>query len=254
MGGIGSLKAHVDSHLAGALRGTPSREWLQGKGWSVCSGCGLTACASRGAGTHTGCAARARVGDSLTTGDDEVDAWTQKLDNLPVIADVFKEKCATKEFTNKGLRWAYRQEYMRLVARVVQYNVSWAWGYMQSPVGTGTHDTVAMKQCMACWIEMSMFPKAVLRGHKRGLRPAHAYAISNSRLDRWVAGERMELWDELGQGRRARGGGDTTVKRRHEAVGKLAALGRPGKAIHRLISPGLASNTRKTACSTPCSG
>ena len=55
----------------------------------------------------------------------------------------------------------------------------------------------------------------------------------------------MELWDELGQGRRARGGGDTTVKRRLEAVGKLAALGRPGKAIHRLISPGLASNTRR---------
>ena len=110
---------------------------------------------------------------------------------------MFTTPCVTKEYTNKGLKVAYRQEYMRLVAGVVQHNVPGAWGFMQAPVGTGTRDTAAMKRCRAWWTELSMFPKAVLRGHKRGLRAAHAYAISKSRLDRWVAGERQELWVEV---------------------------------------------------------
>ena len=135
----------------------------------------------------------------------------------------------------------YRQEYMRLVVRVVQFNLACAWGYMQAPVGNGGTDTAAMKLCRACWVELSMFPKAVLRGHKRGLRPAHAYAISKSRLDRWLEGERTELWNELGVGARKGNGGGETDKQRMEAVGRLAGRGKPGKAIHRLISPGLAT-------------
>ena len=40
-----SLKTHVDNHLAGGLRGTPTVDWLRTQGWAVCPGCGLTACA-----------------------------------------------------------------------------------------------------------------------------------------------------------------------------------------------------------------
>ena len=245
---MSALKAHVDSHLAGALRGTPDREWLASKGWAVCTGCGVTASAGRNAGVHSGCAARARIGGmggwpGEAGRDEEEQRWARKLDELPTIADVFTVPDVTKEYSNKGLKGPLRQEYIRLVAQAVQYNLPGAWDHLES--GGAIRETAAMKRSRACWIEVSMFAKAVLRGHKRGLRPAHAYAISKSRLDRWVAGERRELWEEVGMGGRQGSGGGESEKQKAEAVGRLAALGRAGKEIQRIISPGLAKNTTK---------
>ena len=91
---------------------------------------------------------------------------------LPHISDVFEASVFTREFTHKGLRAAYRTEYRRLVARVVQFNRSDAWDFLPEPVGRACSDTVEMKRCRAAWIELSMFAKAVLRAEERGVRPA----------------------------------------------------------------------------------
>eukprot|EP00973_Karenia_brevis_P000980 135252-Karenia_brevis.AAC.1 len=97
---------------------------------------------------------------------------------------------ATREFTHKGLRALYRQEYGRLCARVVQYNRVDAWDHMAEPAGRGVADTVEMKRARVAWLELSMFPKAVLRVEKRGIRPAQAYARAKNRLERWLAGDK----------------------------------------------------------------
>ena len=105
--------------------------------------------------------------------------------------------------------------------------------YMQAPVGNGGRDTAVMKRCTACWVELAMLPKAVLRKHKRGLRPAHAYAISKSRLDRWLEGERTELWNEIGVGARKGNGGGETDKQRMEAVGTPCWRGEARQSLSR---------------------
>eukprot|EP00973_Karenia_brevis_P023867 3290220-Karenia_brevis.AAC.1 len=75
---------------------------------------------------------------------------------------------STREFSHRGLRAMYRQEFGRLCARVVQYNLEGAWDHMAEPVGRGVADTAEMKRCRVAWTELSMFAKAVLRAEQRG--------------------------------------------------------------------------------------
>eukprot|EP00973_Karenia_brevis_P050567 7020041-Karenia_brevis.AAC.1 len=69
--------------------------------------------------------------------------------------DIFVSIMSTREFTHKGLRASYRQEFGRLCARVVQYNCLEAWDYMAEPVGWGVADTMEMKRARVAWIEFS---------------------------------------------------------------------------------------------------
>ena len=102
-----------------------------------------------------------------------------------------------------------------------------------------------MRRCRVAWTELILFSKAVLRTEKRGVRPGQAFARAKNRLDRWMAGERESLWVEAikdFEGRRGKRG-KMTEKERGEAAERLASLGRPGKAIQALTSPGLAEDT-----------
>eukprot|EP00973_Karenia_brevis_P030181 4160045-Karenia_brevis.AAC.1 len=60
--------------------------------------------------------------------------------------DIFVSIMSTREFTHKGLRASYRQEFGRLCAWAAQYNCLEAWAYMVEPVGRGVADTVVMKR------------------------------------------------------------------------------------------------------------
>ena len=51
-----------------------------------------------------------------------------------------------REFTNKGLRAAYKQEYMRLVARVVRYNLLGAWDHLQEPHARAATDRMRVRR------------------------------------------------------------------------------------------------------------
>ena len=95
------------------------------------------------------------------------------------MADIWTMQVNTREFTYKGLRSLYRQEFGRLCARVVQYNRPDAWDHLL--LEGGETDTIEMKRCRVAWVEMSMFAKAVLRGEKRGVRQAQAYSRAKNR-------------------------------------------------------------------------
>ena len=95
-----------------------------------------------------------------------------------------------------------------------------------------------------------MFPKCVLRQFGRGQRPQQAYHFTKSLLVRWRLGERAGLWSEACQastpkprGARAHPSPDTIRAHKVLEAERLAGLGRPSQAIHRLQSPGLAHDT-----------
>jgi hypothetical protein len=112
----------------------------------------------------------------------------------------------------------------------------------------GETDTVEMKRCRVAWTELTMFAKCVLRAEQRGVRPSQAYVRAKNRLERWISGERESLWGEVlvedarARGKKKRKGG-ISEDVREQRVNKLTALGRAGKAIQGLITPGVAADT-----------
>ena len=251
-----ALKAHIDGHFVGSIQGEVPAAWLRQRGWVPCAVCGLVASANRRGGVHERCSAEARARVQAETGwgpdamgdDRETGGWGQLLDRLPVVQEIMMAGIATKEFTSLGLRRLYRQEFGRLCGRVVRYNVVGAWECMSSLAGGDERsDTMAMRRCRVAWIELMLFPKAGLRGGKRGVRPGQAYARAKNRLDRWISGERESLWTEAMRDLAGRRGKrrSRTEKERGEAAERLSGLGRAGKAIQALISPGLAEDTQK---------
>ena len=131
---------------------------------------------------------------------------------------------------------------------------------MAEPAGWDETDSRDMKRARVAWIELSMFPKAVLRVEQRGIRPAQAYARAKNRLERWIAGDRGGLWREVMEGdTRRRGkatrGGGMKWEDREQRVNKMAGLGRVSMAVQAIISPGLAADTpavqRKVAAKFP---
>ena len=153
---------------------------------------------------HERCAADARVEatggtrsewDHLGEGDGrEAGGWGTQERRLPVMADVFRVRGFTREFTHRGLRALYRQEYRRLCLRVVAYNREDAWDHMSSSGGgREVADTMEMKRCRVAHTELAMFPKAVLMPEKRGVRAGQNYARAKNRLDWWMQGGKGEF-------------------------------------------------------------
>ena len=133
---------------------------MQDKGWVACRVCGKSACANRRGGVHEGCAAEMRAevaGGSSSQNGIDIGAVGAGLLALPAIADVFTFMSYTSEFTYKGLRSSYRQEFGRLCARVVQENRVDAWDNLEDE--GGKPDTVQMQKCRLAWIELSKSEK-----------------------------------------------------------------------------------------------
>ena len=170
---------------------------------------------------------------------------------LPPVNQIFTALVSTREFTHKALRGMCRAEFGRLCARVANYNRIDAWDHLApSQGGQDATDSMEMKRCRVAWIELSMFAKAVLRAEKRGVRPAQAYVRAKSRLDRWIHGDKEGLWREVMQESCAREGkrkrvGRNSAEVTEEFVCREAGLGRVGKAIAALVSPGIAADTPK---------
>ena len=91
---------------------------------------------------------------------------------------------------------------------------------------------------------MDMFFKTVLQAPKRGQKEGQAFALARARLERWEQGQHVEMWAEISWGKKVRKTLQLEAQRLQQA-NKEGERGRPGKAISRLISPRMASCTRK---------
>ena len=185
------------------------------------------------------------VGDESERG-----SWTEQSRQLPSVQEIFRANVSTREFTHKGLRSYYRQEYGKLCARVAQFNRVDAWDSSAPPYGRGVADTTEMKRARVAWTELTMFAKCVLRVEKRGVRPAQQYARAKNRLERWMYGDRVGLWREVIQEDARRKSKLKSWQKlsggaREARVNRLAGLKRVGKAVQAIISPALSDDTPK---------
>eukprot|EP00439_Symbiodinium_sp_Y106_P026813 s1641_g3.t1 len=230
-----TLRAHVDLHMSGELSERPSEEWLTSQGLAACRCCGLSISRRIRDSTHPRCRDAAQSVRSVPVVG-EGSAVTDM--RLPALHEIFLCNVLTKEYLPASLLPLARQEYGKVIARVLQYNRADAWNTDM--------DTDAHQKARRAWLEFFMFGKCVLRQSQRGRRPAQAYRFTESLLYRWRAGDRYGLWTEAmvaserrSRGRRREGRVDDV----HREVERLVSLGRVGEATRRLVSPALASET-----------
>ena len=71
--------------------------------------------------------------------------------------DIVSRPVTTRDFLNNSLQPQVRRQYAKLSSAAAFYNVSSAWDYLEDGMDTPT----AQRACIA-WLELSMYPKAVL--------------------------------------------------------------------------------------------
>ena len=170
------------------------------------------------------------------------------IEDLPSLHDIFTSPIYTKEHLPAELWPLLREEYGKLLARVNCFAEMTAWDPLPTHLGGAANgsDNDAKKQTRCAWLELLMFPKTVLRQNRRGQRRGQALSFTRSLLLRWRLGERRSLWDEAIVAVECRPliGAKTPSRDATCAdAGRLVALGRPGQALKRLTSPGLARDT-----------
>ena len=232
-------------HLLGELQGRPSDEILQDMGLRCCRICGKSINQRHTSGIHPSCWPKIRdpIRDSFSLPLNEA--------QLPSLSEIFTTPIFTKDQLPSELWPMVREEYGRLLAAVNCTSRPDAWDPL--PVSEGGRnigvDCPNKQRARQTWLELLMFPKAVLRQNKRGQRRGQALMFAKSLLLRWRLGERRELWDEA-KGRVIASRKDRTGEAQesyregvHADVRRLVSLGRAGRALKRLVSPGFAACT-----------
>ena len=246
---FGSVKAHVDMHLLEAYPGRPSEEWMAAGQWTTCQYCGKLASRAHGNGIHKRClaeqiAARPSQGH-LGSHSPASSANIDVLADLPSIVEICQAQVTTRDYLDPGLLAKAEAQYLQCLANVVAHNTPDAWSYLR-----GEPDTDAKQRCRLAWTEVCMFGKVCLPQLAGGKSKRNRnYNLIMKRLERWAAGERLSLWEdmprrvdkeELAQDRMA----DARAKaKRHEAAIAFTQLGQPAKAVNRLVSLGMAPDT-----------
>jgi hypothetical protein len=161
--------------------------------------------------------------------------------------EICKLRVSTRDYLNNGLHAQVRRQYGKLLAAAAFYNQSTAWDYLY-----GGLDTPENRRSRIAWIDLAVYPKAVLctppgaGKDKRG----EAYAWTKSRLDRWEAGERESLFSELLWRKQPKkrtdvpAGDEGTNAKQQRAIAQ-ASKGRPRQSADALTSPGLCPHTAK---------
>ena len=159
---------HLDDHCSGTLAGAVPMDYLQAHGLDLCSVCGLLV-ARRYNGTHPRCRPQSRQ-QAARRGDSSVaDPGLPTLDGI----------MACEVSTARHVPHVARATWAQCLARALA--------------------TAASSNTMTAWQELLMLPKAVLVAPSRaGARHQRQAALATlRRCQRWLAGERMELWEEL---------------------------------------------------------
>ena len=119
-----ALRAHVDLHLAAELPGLPSDAWLTAHVLKRCRHCGLSLSQKIRDDVHPRCRGKQLSCSAplVARGRDSCD-----VSQLPTLQDVFLCNVLTKEFLPLSLVPLIREEYGKLLSRVVQTNRSDAW-------------------------------------------------------------------------------------------------------------------------------
>ena len=181
-----SIKCHLNDHITGHLTGAVPAEFLALYSYSqcrvcdrvlhsryhgTCMRCGPTACARRRVEVL-------RQRNSITAHSvppNQQAGAPQQPKPLPSLSEVHKWFVPTVKSVPLSLRRLWAQCLVRALAQVV-----WA-------------------NNVTVWTELLMLPKCTLCVPIRGGKShtSQRLAWTRGRLQRWLAGERTELWDDL---------------------------------------------------------
>ena len=187
-----SIKSHLDDHCTGHLSGAIPTEFLIQYSYTKCSGCDKVV-HSRLQGICLKCRPIARRREQINSmrgginirGASNVSVTTptpdqQEPNDLPSLSEVHKRFVPTIKNIPVSLRRLWAQCLVRTLAQAVWTNSEADWKALQM-----------LANCTLC---------RTARGGKS--HSSQRLAWSRGRLQRWLAGERTTLWQDLPQYRR----------------------------------------------------
>ena len=119
-----AVRAHVDLHLAGDLRGSPPAKWLADRNLGICRGCHRSASLRFHGGVHSRCWRRLQGQDLVEA---RLDLAGDERIPLPSIEEIFCTHISTKESLPSSLIALAREEYGKCLARVLESSCDHAW-------------------------------------------------------------------------------------------------------------------------------
>ena len=208
-----AMRPHLDDHCAGVLTGHVPQSYLQSHDLDLCSVCGLSV-SKRFNGTHSRCrpASRQPASRASLAGGGRCAG--------PDLADIFAAKLPVLKHVPRAARGAWAQCLACALAHVATVNT------------------------VAAWQQLLMLPKAVLRPAPRGgaHRRDQAAQFTLRRCQRWLEGEREELWEDAVPRRRRQAvevDEAAALAGRQSRCVALAAEGELSRACAALTSPAL---------------
>lgn len=214
-----TMRAHVDAHLAGSLQGEVPAQWLQDHGRHICPVCGLSVSVRHT--MHPTCRPQARdaIGPAPAVDDDGAGGR-----GLPDFSALQAGGSRTLRHVPAAARYLWGRALHRALAEVAHANNERAW-----------KELFMLPQCVLC------APPRTGRRHSKAIA---AYTVD--RLQRWLEGDRRQLWEDRHKPPRPSSRTLSSGQRRELATA-LAREGHDRKACTALVGDGLCPDTPATA-------
>ena len=191
-----SLRVHLDGHILGTIPGVPDQDWLAERRLRPCTWCRKLLIRGVCNNTmHRRCFAERALQSSrrASVAASSGDVLEADTSNLPSLMDICSAQVATKEYVEPALLALLEPELLKCISKVIECNQAEAWS-----VDSGEQDRAEWRRCRSAWQELYMICKTCIPqlpgGQKKTRRNIN---ILISRLERWRAGERRTLWEEL---------------------------------------------------------
>ena len=214
-----SIKNHLNEHCTGHLAGAIPISFLSQNNYSTCSVCNKVL-HIRYNGSCPKCRPRARTLDQVHSSRNHINAPRNNIqgNQLPSLFDVHKRSVPIIKSIPLGLRRLWAQCLTRAFAQAVWSNDE------------------------ASWIELQMLPKCTLCRPTRGGKShkSQKLAWTRGRLNRWLSGDRAELWDDLPPYRQTKASPqseEAEKRNRQDRCISLTGEGGFSKACKALVDP-----------------
>ena len=210
------VRTHLREHYAGRFSGAVPQLFLDAHKLCTCSVCGKII-----SQRSNGCCPSCRPVRRATVSRGPIE--TSVVAGLPSLDDVCTTRVRLLKYIPRSARAVWGQVLSQTTANVVWHN------------------------SLQAWTELAMLPKCVLLAPPRQGKSnkSDTVAFIKLRCQRWLDGERMELWvDGPGTRKRHQNSRGSTPSNRHtiehqqQRCMELVADGQYAKATKALISPG----------------
>ena len=213
---IPGVRNHLKEHYAGRFNGAVPQAFLDAHNLCSCSVCGKII-HKRNNGSCPSCYPSHRA----ATSNDPTEPSGPAA--LPSLDDICMTRVRLLKYVPRGARVGWGQAMAQAAASAIWHNSAKAW------------------------TEWAMLPKCVLLAPPRQGKSnkSDTVAFTKLRCERWLAGERMELWLDGPAARKVRqntksskpSNAHNTEQQQQRCI-ELAADGQYGKATKALVSPG----------------